>query len=38
VRIRKKDERWRYIALVRGAKNVNIIKVIYKDEAELYIV
>jgi hypothetical protein len=35
VRTRKKDERWRCAAVMRGARNANIIKVICRDEAEL---
>ncbi|KAL9561263.1 hypothetical protein ACKAV7_014618 [Fusarium commune] len=38
VRIRKKDERWRCAAVIRGARNANIIKVICRDEAELHMV
>jgi TolA-binding protein len=38
VRTRKKDERWRCAAVVRGARNANIIKVICRDEAELHMV
>ncbi|RKK19029.1 hypothetical protein BFJ67_g17634, partial [Fusarium oxysporum f. sp. cepae] len=36
VRTRKKDERWRCAAVVRGARNANIIKVICRGEAELH--
>jgi hypothetical protein len=38
VRTRKKDERWRCAAVIRGARNANIIKVICRDEAELHMV
>ncbi|EXK24557.1 hypothetical protein FOMG_18723 [Fusarium oxysporum f. sp. melonis 26406] len=38
VRTRKKDERWRCAAVVRGARNANVIKVICRDEAELHMV
>lgn len=38
VRTRKKDERWRCAAVVRGARNANIIKVICRDVAELHMV
>ncbi|KAH7471998.1 hypothetical protein FOMA001_g13204 [Fusarium oxysporum f. sp. matthiolae] len=38
VRARKRDERWRCAAVVRGARNTNIIKVICRDEAELHMV
>jgi hypothetical protein len=38
VRTRKEDERWRCAAVVRGARNANIIKVICRDEAELHMV
>jgi hypothetical protein len=38
VRTRKKDERWRCAAVIRGVRNANIIKVICRDEAELHMV
>ncbi|EXK77636.1 hypothetical protein FOQG_17656 [Fusarium oxysporum f. sp. raphani 54005] len=38
VRTRKKDERWRCAAVIRGARNTNIIKVICRNEAELHMV
>ncbi|KNB18422.1 hypothetical protein FOXG_22229 [Fusarium oxysporum f. sp. lycopersici 4287] len=38
VRTRQKDERWRCAAVVRGARNANVIKVMCRDEAELHMV
>jgi hypothetical protein len=38
VRTRKKDERWRCAAVIRGVRNANIIKVICRDEVELHMV
>jgi hypothetical protein len=38
VRTRKKDKRWRCAAVIREARNANIIKVICRDKAELHLV
>jgi hypothetical protein len=38
VRSRSEDERGRCAAVVRGARNANIIKVICRDEAELHMI